>query len=259
MFFVLLPRPHPPGNTKGVANQGGYLRCSERFDHITDRRKETLLSFVTLQIDDGAGTPNQRMLTNPNAVHTRSTQKVECERRFWNGSFRELKEKINDVVHEQLMNTSYELSIIPINDSLAEDLIVSCCTEANNSVADECQMNPDVTKWAFVSEGSDNFAMLEQSIVTKKESQRDFTTGNQMHSFMSAVTMKYLIVILFIFCLSFIRSEVFIAALNFYMMMLIVSLIFHILYIPVCVRMLSAEAVLLNTFDVCDIFEKTMD
>ena len=196
----------------------------------------------------------ERPVPNPNAVHTRSTQKVECERRFWNGSFRELKEKINDVVHEQLMNTSYELSIIPINDSLAEDLVVSCCTKANNSVADECQMNPDVTKWAFVSEGSDNCALLEQSIVTKKESQRDFTTGNQMHSFMFAVTMK-----LFIVCLSFIRSEVFIAALNFYMMMLIVSLIFHILYILVCVRMLSAEAVLLNTFDVCDIFEKTMD
>ena len=31
--------------------------------------------------------------------------------------------------------------------TMAEDLIVSCCIEANNSVAHECQMNPDVTKW----------------------------------------------------------------------------------------------------------------
>ena len=29
---------------------------------------------------------------------------------------------------------------------MAEDLIVSCCTEVNNSVADERQMNSDVKK-----------------------------------------------------------------------------------------------------------------
>ena len=33
---------------------------------------------------------------------------------------------------------------------MAEDLIVSCCTEANNSVADECQMNSDVKKCTFI-------------------------------------------------------------------------------------------------------------
>ena len=38
---------------------------------------------------------------------------------------------------------------------MAEDLIVSCSTEANNSVADECQMNPDVKKRTFMSEGRD--------------------------------------------------------------------------------------------------------
>ena len=41
---------------------------------------------------------------------------------------------------------------------MAEDLMVSCCTEANNSVAYECQMNPDVKKWTSMSEGSDNFS-----------------------------------------------------------------------------------------------------
>ena len=41
---------------------------------------------------------------------------------------------------------------------MVEDLIVSCCTEVNNSVADECHMNPDVKKWSSMSKGSDNFA-----------------------------------------------------------------------------------------------------
>ena len=67
-----------------------------------------------------------------------------------------------DVVHEQLISTIYEQSISAVDDTMAEDLIVSCRTQcANNSVADECQMNPDVTKWTSMSEGRDNFAMLE--------------------------------------------------------------------------------------------------
>ena len=45
---------------------------------------------------------------------------------------------------------------------MAEDLIVSCYADkANNSVADECQMNSDVKKWTFMREGLDKFAMLE--------------------------------------------------------------------------------------------------
>ena len=54
------------------------------------------------------------------------------------------RESSIDVVHEQLISTIYEQSILPLDDIMAEDLIVSCCTEANNSVADECQMNLDV-------------------------------------------------------------------------------------------------------------------
>ena len=49
-----------------------------------------------------------------------------------------------------LMSTIYEQSIILyyiIDDTMAEDMIVSCCTEANNSVAEECQMNRNVKKW----------------------------------------------------------------------------------------------------------------
>ena len=43
---------------------------------------------------------------------------------------------------------------MPIDDTMAEDLIVSCCTEANNS-ADECQMNPEVQKWTSTSDNSE--------------------------------------------------------------------------------------------------------
>ena len=57
------------------------------------------------------------------------------------------------------MSTIYEQSIIPIDDTMAEDVIVSSCTEAINSVADECQMSPDVKKWTSMSEESNNFAM----------------------------------------------------------------------------------------------------
>ena len=39
--------------------------------------------------------------------------------------------------------------------TMAEDLIVSCfSTEANNSVAGECQMNPGVKKWTSMSVGT---------------------------------------------------------------------------------------------------------
>ena len=82
------------------------------------------------------------------------------------GPFHELKERIVDRCMCStrailLISTIYEQSILPVDDTMAEDLIVSCCTDANNSVADECWMNSDVKKWTFLSEGCDNFAMLE--------------------------------------------------------------------------------------------------
>ena len=79
-----------------------------------------------------------RLHTNPHAVHGRFTLKDNCERKFWNEPFRKLKESINDVVTNMssyIMSTIYEQSITAIDDTMAEDLIVSCCTEANNSVA----------------------------------------------------------------------------------------------------------------------------
>ena len=83
------------------------------------------------------------------------------------GLFHELKERIFDRCTCStrailLISTIYEQSILPVDDTMAEDLIVSCCTDANHSIADECQMNYcDVKKWTFISEGRDNYAMLE--------------------------------------------------------------------------------------------------
>ena len=34
--------------------------------------------------------------------------------------------------------------MILVDDTIAKDLILSCCTEENNSVDDECQMNRNV-------------------------------------------------------------------------------------------------------------------
>ena len=82
------------------------------------------------------------------------------------GPFHELKERIFDRCTCStrailLISTIYEQSILPVDDTMAKDLIVSCCTDANISVADECQVNSYVKKWMFMSEGRDNFAMLE--------------------------------------------------------------------------------------------------
>ena len=91
--------------------------------------------FEFKSIDDvGAGKPNQRNVhVTYQPVHGRFTLKDDCERQFWNEPFRELKETTNDVVHEQIMSTIYEQRVIPIDDTMAEDMIVSCCAEAKNS------------------------------------------------------------------------------------------------------------------------------
>ena len=73
---------------------------------------------------------------------------------YWAAPFRAALCRSIYVVHEQLISTIYEQRILPVADTIAEDLIVSCCNEANNSVADECQVNPDVKKWASMSLGT---------------------------------------------------------------------------------------------------------
>ena len=55
-------------------------------------------------------------------VHGRLTH---CERQFWNaGAVSWTQELSIDVVHEQLISTIYEQSILPVDDTMAEDLIV---------------------------------------------------------------------------------------------------------------------------------------
>ena len=66
--------------------------------------------------------------SNRHAVHGRFTLKDDSERHVWNAvtacvnSKRELS---IDVVHEQLRSTIYEQGISPVDDTMAEDLIVS--------------------------------------------------------------------------------------------------------------------------------------
>ena len=114
--IFLLPSP---GNPEGGANQEGYLRRSKRFDHITDHQKESLIkkiSFVTVRIIshliilalENLIIEMLTLPTNPHAIQGRSTLKDKSERQFWNGPFRELKERIYYEVHEQSMGTIYE-------------------------------------------------------------------------------------------------------------------------------------------------------
>ena len=66
--------------------------------------------------------------SNRYAVHGRFTLKDDCERQVWNawGRFVNSKRELSiDVVHEQLRSTIYEQGISPVDDTMAEDLIVS--------------------------------------------------------------------------------------------------------------------------------------
>ena len=99
--------------------------------------------------------------TNPDAVHGRFTllemtvSRSVLERR---GRFVNLIERINDrcSTYEQLISRIYEQISLPIVDTMAEDLTVSCCTKRTTQL-------PDVRyiKWMSMSEGRDDFAMLE--------------------------------------------------------------------------------------------------
>ena len=43
--------------------------------------------------------------------------------------------------------------MILVDDTIAKDLILSCCTEKNNSVDDECQMNRNVKQMDIYERG----------------------------------------------------------------------------------------------------------
>ena len=101
IFFVPRLRRPPPSSpetqAEGVANQEGCLRCSKQFSTI--RSWGSFYKFLSL--------------------------------------FRELKERINDrsSTYEQLISTICEQSSLPIDDTMAENLmIVNYFAEANNSV-----------------------------------------------------------------------------------------------------------------------------
>ena len=100
-FLYVAPAPPPPRNLEGVANQEGYLRCSKRFDHRSHCNKFCHCSSLSQLMMLALGNQIREMLTmhtNPHAVQGRFTPKDDCERQFWNGPFRELKERINDLL-----------------------------------------------------------------------------------------------------------------------------------------------------------------
>ena len=84
----------------------------------------SLFKFKSVN-DVGAGKLREMLTlhTNPHAVHGSFTPKDDCERQVWNAW--PLRELSINVVHEQLRSTTYEQSISPVDDTMAEDLIVS--------------------------------------------------------------------------------------------------------------------------------------
>ena len=83
--------------------------------------------FEFKSVDDvGAGKLREMfpLHTNPHAVHSRFTLKDDCER--YSSDPWPLRELSINVVHEQLRSTIYEQSISPVDDTVVEDLTVSC-------------------------------------------------------------------------------------------------------------------------------------
>ena len=98
---------------------------------------------------------------NPHAIQGRSTLK---DKSVWASV---LERAVPWTQRENLLWSAWAINghnLWAIDDTTAQRLIVSRCTEANNSVADECQMNRNVKKWTSMSEGSNNFAILEDCV-----------------------------------------------------------------------------------------------
>ena len=100
--------------------------------------------FEFKSVDDvGAGKLREMLTlhTNPHAVHGRFTLKDDCERRVLERRGRFVNSKIDqrelsiDVVHEKLISTIYEQNISPVDDTMAEDLIVSCLTQCSEQLS----------------------------------------------------------------------------------------------------------------------------
>ena len=133
LYLVSAPPPPPhPRNPEGVVNLQKAI-CVVRSDSIIGVTLSVLLLFELKSVDDvGAGKLREMLTlhTNQHAVHGRFTLKGDCERQVrlerWNRFVNSKRELSIDVVHEQLISTIYEQSISPVDDTMAEDLIVSC-------------------------------------------------------------------------------------------------------------------------------------
>ena len=132
-FCTSSPHPPPQKPRRRCEPEEGYLknlRCSKQFDHRSHSIIFFLFEFKSVD-DVGAGELREMLTlhTNPHAVHGRFTLKDDCERQAVERRGRSVNSKRGlsiDVVHEQLISTIYEQSISPVDDTMAEDLIVSC-------------------------------------------------------------------------------------------------------------------------------------
>ena len=93
------------------------------------------------------------MFTLHTNLPTRRSRKVHTKRWLWasglerRGRFVNSKRELSiDVVHEQLISTIYEQSISPVDDSMAEDLIVSCRTQGSEQLS--CRWMSDES-WCY--------------------------------------------------------------------------------------------------------------
>ena len=132
-FYLVSPPPPPQKPRRRCKPEECYLGCSKQFDHRSHSIIFFLFEFKSVD-DVGAGKLREMLTlhTNPHAVHGMFTLKDDCERQAVErrGRFVNSKRDLSiDVVHEQLISTIYEQSISPVDDTMAEDLIVSCRTQ----------------------------------------------------------------------------------------------------------------------------------
>ena len=133
--------PHLPApeTQKALRTCRRLFAFSKRFDHRSHSIIFLLVEFKSVD-DAGAGKLREMLTlhTNPHAVHGRFTLKKRLfasglERR---GRFVNSKRELSiDVVHERLISTIYEQSISPVDDTMAEDLIVSCRTRLSEQLS----------------------------------------------------------------------------------------------------------------------------
>ena len=160
-FFYLVCAP-PEKPTKRCEPEEGYLRCSKRFDRDHGSHSIIFLLFEFKSVRwcwRWETQRNVRVAFKPtrrsHSVHTKRwlwASRLERRDRFVNSK----RELLIEVVHEQLRSPIYEQGISPVDDTMAEDLIVSLRSQWSEQPS--CRWMALRTS---MSKGRDNFAILE--------------------------------------------------------------------------------------------------